>query len=41
MNPLVSALMFASGSVLASRLCHLSLLRSATVIPGGGERREK
>jgi conjugal transfer pilus assembly protein TraK len=35
MNPLVSALMFASGSVLASRLCHLSRLTGAALIAGG------
>ena len=35
MNPLVSALMFASGSVLASRLCHLSRLTGAALIASG------
>ena len=35
MNPLFSALMFASGSVLASRLCHVSRLTGAALIAGG------
>lgn len=35
MNPIFSALMFASGSVLASRLCHVSRLTGAALIAGG------